>query len=429
MPDPVDPSSGPPPPLPEVETDAARREREEREATMRVLNVWSILPGRFPFVTVAVILTSIAIAGASAYAPERTFRLVFVSGTEIWGQHKWWGLIASIFLHGGALHLILNLGGLWLFGRVLERVLGHVRYLGLLLATAWMASVAQLAAYGDQGVGLSGVIYGLFGYLFVSRDWHVDFRRVLPASAIQMLFAWLGLCFILTFTGVLKVANGAHVGGLLAGILLGLAAHSERWRWRAREAAVALALVSFVPVIWCPWQREWHVAQAYRALVAGDEALALERLTVINGRSPSRTWALQREADLRWKRREYARVRDLYTQVPEAEQNAETLNSLAWLLATCPDAAIRNGTRAVELAQRACKLDDWKNPALLDTLAAAYAEAGDFPQAEKWMVTAQARPGGTDKVYADHLAAFRAGQPWREDVPTPDPAASREAKK
>ncbi len=57
------------------------------------------------------------------------------------------------------------------------------------------------------------------------------------------------------------------------------------------------------------------------------------------------------------------------------------LNNLAWILATDPDDELRNGVRAVELAERACHLTDWKTAILMGTLAAAYAEAGRFPDA------------------------------------------------
>ncbi len=59
----------------------------------------------------------------------------------------------------------------------------------------------------------------------------------------------------------------------------------------------------------------------------------------------------------------------------------EALNELAWLRATCPDAAFRDGAAAIELAQRAIELSHGKTPEALDTLAAAYAEAGMFSKA------------------------------------------------
>ncbi len=65
---------------------------------------------------------------------------------------------------------------------------------------------------------------------------------------------------------------------------------------------------------------------------------------------------------------------------------AEAANNLAWILATCPKDSIRDGARAVALAETADRLDPGNNPAILDTLAAAYAEAGRFPEA---VVTAE----------------------------------------
>jgi tetratricopeptide (TPR) repeat protein len=61
-----------------------------------------------------------------------------------------------------------------------------------------------------------------------------------------------------------------------------------------------------------------------------------------------------------------------------------TLNDLAWLLATSPDGRLRNGRRAVSFAQKSCALTNWNNAYSIDTLAAAYAAAGDFPQAIKF---------------------------------------------
>jgi Flp pilus assembly protein TadD len=61
------------------------------------------------------------------------------------------------------------------------------------------------------------------------------------------------------------------------------------------------------------------------------------------------------------------------------------LNNLAWVLCTSPDDKLRNGRRAIELATEACKLTEYKVPHILSTLAAAYAEIGDFDNAVKWV--------------------------------------------
>jgi len=88
----------------------------------------------------------------------------------------------------------------------------------------------------------------------------------------------------------------------------------------------------------------------------------------------------------------------------------------AWLLATCPNAKYRDGTKAVELATRACKLTDWKDAGCLEALAAAHAEAGDFDQAIQWQQKALENRQPVEELDARRrkcLDLYRAGRPCR----------------
>jgi protein O-mannosyl-transferase len=99
--------------------------------------------------------------------------------------------------------------------------------------------------------------------------------------------------------------------------------------------------------------------------------------------------------------------------------NAAVLNSAAWVLATCPEPSVRNGPRAVELAEQARRLQPGENPMVLGTLAAAYAEAGRFPEA---VANAQraleliAAQGSTPQVQVlrAQLRLYEAGTPFRD---------------
>ena len=99
--------------------------------------------------------------------------------------------------------------------------------------------------------------------------------------------------------------------------------------------------------------------------------------------------------------------------------NAYFLNNLAWVLATCPNPEVRNGARAVELAQKAERLSGGNSSAIVGTLAAAYAEAGRFGEAVKAaqraldLATAQTNTAQADMIRAN-IALYAAGLPLRD---------------
>jgi len=100
------------------------------------------------------------------------------------------------------------------------------------------------------------------------------------------------------------------------------------------------------------------------------------------------------------------------------------LNNLAWLLATSPDPNVRDGKRAVELAERACKLTQYKKTIMMGTLAAAYAEAGRFDDAVATSQTACALAtvaGETDllKKNQELLNLYQNHQTYRDSTDKP----------
>jgi spermidine synthase len=93
-------------------------------------------------------------------------------------------------------------------------------------------------------------------------------------------------------------------------------------------------------------------------------------------------------------------------------------NNLAWILATDPDAKLRNGEEAVDWARRACEADGYKSPSLLDTLAAALAESGRFDEAIKVSQQLIDQSAGKDDLIANarsRIALYRSSRPYRDE--------------
>lgn len=100
----------------------------------------------------------------------------------------------------------------------------------------------------------------------------------------------------------------------------------------------------------------------------------------------------------------------------------DALNNLAWILATNPDDGLRNSTQAVDLAERACALTHYGNPPFVGTLAAAYAEAGRFPEAVSAAKKAEqlainAHLADIAKAERQLIELFQGGKPYREPTP------------
>jgi membrane associated rhomboid family serine protease len=171
------------------------------------------------------------------------------------GQHQYWRLVTSMFIHIGIIHLLLNNYALWIIGQEIERIYGSARFVFLYLITGVLGSLGSYA-FNPQATsaGASGAIFGLFGVMAtfafkyrkeipetLSREIK---RRVLPIIALNLVF---GL-------SVQIVDNAAHIGGLLSGVALALIVPYKRpgeritpLAWRSLQAICLIVMfASFV---------------------------------------------------------------------------------------------------------------------------------------------------------------------------------------
>ena len=150
-----------------------------------------------------------------------------------------WRLVTDIFPHLDFLHLAFNLYWTWIFGSLLERVFGHVKTAALFLLFAVGASALDFAL-DRGGVGLSGVGYGLFGLLWMLSRRDDRFRNAIDQRTVVLFLAWFGFCILTTVTHTLPVANVAHGGGLILGVLVGIAISVPEQRILAAAGAAAV---------------------------------------------------------------------------------------------------------------------------------------------------------------------------------------------
>lgn len=177
--------------------------------------------------------------------PGKLLRLLSFSDFQIVGDYlrypdfatnlrtgQFWRLWTPALLHFGALHLIFNMLVLWLLAPRIEVALGGWRLVAVVLIVTPISNCAQyLMSNWPLFGGMSGVDYGLLGYLLIAGRYLPNpILRVPMVIVIVMLVSLVLLSFgVMSLFGV-DVANGAHWSGLGAGLVLGLV-----FTWRDRH--------------------------------------------------------------------------------------------------------------------------------------------------------------------------------------------------
>jgi membrane associated rhomboid family serine protease len=147
----------------------------------------------------------------------------------LWGPYvahgDWWRLITTTFLHASLIHIGVNMLSLLFIGRSVEQYLGAVRFIGLYLVAGLAGSAgALLQAPLVPSLGASGAVFGILGAMLI-LEWQITGR--LAGQAMT----WIVINLVLSFS-IPQISWGAHIGGLIGGILVTLGyAH-----WRGGRA-------------------------------------------------------------------------------------------------------------------------------------------------------------------------------------------------
>ncbi len=154
-----------------------------------------------------------------SFADATFFWLSFFPDPSLFVSFEQWRWITPALMHFGALHILFNCMWWWYLGGRIEAVEGRGALLMLFILGAALPNLAQYLLSGPGFGGLSGVVYALFSYCWLSG-------RMRPQRGIALSPGLMGFALLWLMVGVLgwfgpPMANAAHLGGLLVGLLLG----------------------------------------------------------------------------------------------------------------------------------------------------------------------------------------------------------------
>ncbi len=177
----------------------------------------------------------IALLGATADEgadPMWTLTIDHFSSTEPLARiqaGQWWRLLTPMFLHFGLLHLGFNMMWVWSLGPQVEANHGSLVMAALVVVSEVAGNLGQYWASGPGFGGMSGVVYALFGFVWMSARYDRRHRYAISERNTWLVMGW----FVLCATGAVgPIANIGHAGGLVIGLLFGLPAYLRHLRAR-----------------------------------------------------------------------------------------------------------------------------------------------------------------------------------------------------
>lgn len=176
---------------------------------------------RFPFTSLMLIVNVLIFLLMNLGAGPFFYHLLqFADPQQLATSMQWWRLFSPALMHFSAMHIVFNVLWWWLFGKEVEQRFGSVGIALLFLFVALCSNLAQFYLSGPNFGGMSGVVYGLLGFIWVCSLLKPQWGLTVQTNLLVFMLLWL----VLGFTGLtgLNIANMAHLMGLLSGIILAL---------------------------------------------------------------------------------------------------------------------------------------------------------------------------------------------------------------
>jgi membrane associated rhomboid family serine protease len=198
------------------------RERLRAPARQRAVRRFAYLRSEQPIVTYGLIGLNVLIylitvaQGAGINSPGGKLFADWVLYGPAVARGDWWRLLTAAFLHGGVLHIGLNMLAIGWLGGPVERYVGHLRYLALYVVSGLAGSAgALIATPAGITVGASGAVFGILGALLI-----IEYQATGSITGQAFTLIVINLAFSFTVSGI---SIGGHIGGLIGGIAAMLA--------------------------------------------------------------------------------------------------------------------------------------------------------------------------------------------------------------
>mgnify|MGYP003123792397 FL=1 len=187
-------------------------------------------PGQSPAsipVTIGFVVLATVIGFITNFGRPRPNDMTAVRGdlTASIKQGEVWRIFTPMLLHGSMMHLAFNMLNLVFLGGVVERIHGRWFFLFLFLVCGGIGTLTQiLMPYswgGGPVIGASGGVLGIFGFIWIRPKFQPGYPVEIPPIGVMYMLGFLVLCFTPMMP---NIANGAHIGGLLTGMLIAVTA-------------------------------------------------------------------------------------------------------------------------------------------------------------------------------------------------------------
>lgn len=209
------------------ENELASRRQFNMRTQWQTSSMFKMGPVSLGLIALSILVALISSLGAD----KESLRWLFITDYQMDGNYlSWnpslqevsqgqvWRLFTPMFIHFGFMHILFN--SMWVkdLGGIIETKHGSTYLLGLVLAFSALSNVAQFYMSGPLFGGMSGVVYGLLGFLWIRGKCDRTYGIILNKQVVTMMIVWFFICL----TGLVgSVANTAHGAGALAGMAWG----------------------------------------------------------------------------------------------------------------------------------------------------------------------------------------------------------------